>query len=56
MPTSMEKARGGVIRYRTKKLQGGKYMHIAVTKKKGPRGGKTIAGPIHKKKKVTLKT
>jgi len=47
----VEKARGGVIRYRIKKLPGGKYMHIAVTKEKGPHGGKTIAGPVHKKKK-----
>jgi len=51
MPTSKEKARGGVIRYRTKKLPGGKYIHIAVTRKEGPRGGRTVAGPVHKKKK-----
>jgi len=51
MPTSKEKARGGVIRYRTKKLPGGKYIHIAVTRKEGPRGGRTVGGPVHKKKK-----
>ena len=54
MPTSEEKARGGVIRYRTKKLSGGKYIHIAVTRKEGPRGGKTVAGPVHKKKKKSI--
>ena len=53
MPTAKEKKRGGVVRYRTKELPGGKYIHIAVTRKKGPRGGKTIAGPVHKKKKAS---
>ncbi len=53
MPTSKEKAQGGVIRYRTKKLPGGKYIHIAVTRKEGPRGGRTVAGPVHKKKKAS---
>ena len=42
------------MRYRTKKLPGGKYIHIAVTKKSGPRGGKTIAGRIHKKKRLVF--
>ena len=51
MPTKKEKARGGVVRYRTKKLPGGKYIHIAVTRREGPRGGRTVAGPVHKKKK-----
>ena len=46
MPTAEEKKRG-VKRYRTKKLPGGKYIHIAVTKKAGPKGGHTIAGPVH---------
>jgi hypothetical protein len=55
MPTKKEKEQGGVVRYRTKKLPGGKYIHIAVTKKEGPRGGKTVAGPVHKKKKTAQK-
>lgn len=50
MPTSEEKKRG-VVRYRTKKLPGGEYIHIAVTKKAGPHGGHTVAGSVHKKKK-----
>lgn len=50
MPTKEEKRRGGVIRYRTKKIGKKKYMHIAVVRKKGKRGGKTIAGPIRQKK------
>jgi len=29
----------------------GGYIHIAVVKKKGKRGGKTIAGKVHKYKK-----
>ncbi len=50
MPTAEEKRRG-VKRYRTKKLPGGKYIHIAIVKKAGPRGGHTVAGPTHKRKK-----
>jgi hypothetical protein len=50
MPTKEEKKRGGVVRYRTKELGHGKYIHIAVVRKKGKRGGKTVAGPVHKKK------
>lgn len=46
MPEAEIKKRGGAIRYRTKKLDG-KYIHIAVTRKKGPRGGRTVAGPVH---------
>ena len=51
MPTNKEKARGGVIRYRTKKFPVGNYVHIAVTREPGPLGGRTVAGPVHKKKK-----
>jgi hypothetical protein len=47
MPRSLERARGGVIRYRTKKVHGG-FLHIAVVRKPGPRGGRTIAGPLHR--------
>ena len=50
MPTSEEKRRGGVIRYRTKKVGKGKYIHIAVVRKRGKRGGKTVAGPVRRKK------
>jgi hypothetical protein len=50
MPTKEEKQRGGVVRYRTKKLSKNKYIHIAVVRKKGERGGKTVAGPVRTKK------
>lgn len=48
MPKSIEKklqARGGVVRYRMKKI-GGHTFRIAVTRRKGPRGGKTVAWEI----------
>ena len=41
--------RGGVVRYRTLKLPGGKYTHIAITKKAGPKGGHTVAGTVHER-------
>jgi len=44
------KARGGVLRYRTMK-KGGKTFRIMVTRKKGPRGGRTIAYKIKTKRK-----
>ena len=47
MPTAEEKRRK-VKKYRTIKLPGGKYMHVAIVKKAGPRGGHTVAGPVHK--------
>jgi len=51
MPTIAEAARGGAVRYRTKKLPGGKYVHIAVVRKKGKRGGRTIAGEVRTSKR-----
>jgi len=45
MPEAEIKKRGGAKRYRTMKLPGGKYIHLAVVPKAGPRGGHTIAGP-----------
>jgi hypothetical protein len=50
IPETEIRRRGGVVRYRTKKLPNGKYVHIAVVRKKGKRGGKTVAGPVRKKK------
>ena len=49
MPT---KGRGKVLRTRTKKLPGGKFIHIDVVSKPGPQGGRTVAGPVRTKKKV----
>lgn len=46
MPEEAErkiKARGGALRYRTIKLRDGRYMHVAVTRKEGPKGGRTVA-------------
>lgn len=48
MPT---KGRGKVLRTRTKKLPGGKYIHIDVVAKPGKRGGHTVAGPVRKKRR-----
>ena len=45
------KGRGKVLRTRTKMLPGGKYQHIEVVSKAGPRGGHTVAGPVRTKKK-----
>lgn len=50
MPKAKIRKRGGVIRWRTKSLPGGKYMHIAVTRQAGLKGGRTVGGEIHKKK------
>ncbi len=55
MPEALIRKRGGAKRWRTIKLPGDKYMHVAVVGKKGPRGGKTIAGEVHKKKKSKRK-
>ena len=49
MPEEEIKKRGGAKRWRTLTLPGGKYMHVAVVNKKGPRGGRTVAGPVHDK-------
>jgi hypothetical protein len=49
MPEKEIKKRGGAVRWRTKRVRGG-YIHVAVTKKKGPRGGRTVAGKVHKYK------
>jgi hypothetical protein len=50
MPRSIERKRGGVLRYRTIKLPGGKYAHVAIVRKKGPRGGRTVMGRVRKEK------
>jgi hypothetical protein len=49
MPKSEEAARGGVMRYRTITTGRGKsrrYIHVAVVRKRGKRGGRTVAGPV----------
>lgn len=42
--------RGKVVRIRTIK-KGGKYAHVRVMSKPGPRGGRTIAGGFQKPRK-----
>jgi len=49
-PGGRVKGRGKVLRIRTKKLPGGKYAHVRVMSRKGPRGGKTLMGEVQKKK------
>jgi hypothetical protein len=48
MPRAEETKRGGVVRYRTKKLPNGKYIRFAIVRKSGPHGGHTVAGPVQK--------
>jgi hypothetical protein len=50
MPEREIAARGGAVRWRTVRLANGKYVRVAVVKKKGPRGGRTVAGTVHQKK------
>lgn len=52
MPRAEERRRGGAIRYRTVKPKPGRYIHVVVVRKKGPHGGRTVAGPVHKTKKA----
>jgi len=42
------KARGGAVRWRMKKTNG--LMRCAITKKAGPRGGRTVCYKVRKKK------
>jgi len=46
------KKRGGAIRYRTIRLRNGNYAHVAITRKKGSRGGRALVGEIRTKKKT----
>lgn len=50
MPEAEEKRRGGVVRYRTIRVGKGRnrrYLHIAIVRRKGRRGGSTVAGKPH---------
>jgi hypothetical protein len=51
MPEQVIKERGGAVRWRTKKLPDGRYVHIAVVRRPGKNGGRTVAGPVHTKGK-----
>lgn len=50
MPEAEIRRRGGAIRYRTLKLSGGRYVHLAIVRKKGNRGGRTVAGKVRVRK------
>ncbi len=50
MPEAEIARRGGAVRWRTVKLEDGRVIRVAVVKKAGPRGGHTVAGPVHTKK------
>ena len=54
-PGGIVKGRGKVLRIRTIKPKPGKYIHVRVVSKKGPRGGRTIAGGVQTVKKKTRK-
>jgi hypothetical protein len=43
MPEAEIRKRGGAIRYRTIKTKDGRTLKVAVVRKKGPRGGRTVA-------------
>lgn len=51
MPEAQIKARGGAKRWRTIRLSNGKYIRVAIVRNAGPRGGHTVAGPEHTRKK-----
>lgn len=48
MPKPEIAARGGAKRWRRVKLPNGQYINVAIVRRKGPRGGTTVAGPAHK--------
>lgn len=50
MPEQEIAARGGAKRWRTVKLGNGQSVKVAIVRKRGTRGGTTVAGPVHKKK------
>lgn len=48
MPEAEIRRRGGALRYRTIKVNG-RTLKVAVVRKKGPRGGRTVAWEAGKK-------
>lgn len=50
MPEAKITVRGGVKRWRTIRLKGGKFLRVAVVPKAGPRGGHTVAGEPQERK------
>jgi hypothetical protein len=50
VPEQEIERRGGATKVRTKKLPGGRYMHVYVVREAGPEGGHTVAGEVKKRK------
>lgn len=48
MPEAEISRRGGAVRWRTVRLRNGKYVRVAVVRKKGKKGGRTVAGPVRR--------
>lgn len=55
MPEAEITRRGGAVRYRTIRLPDGRYIRVAIVRRKGPRGGHTVAGPAHQPMRRSLK-
>ena len=53
MPRKKKRGRGPVLRTRTIHPKGRPdvYLHVDVMGKRGPRGGRTVAGKVHHRKK-----
>lgn len=51
MPEEEIRRRGGAKRWRTIKLKDGRTIRVAIVRKAGPKGGHTVAGPVHGAKK-----
>lgn len=43
--------RGGAVRVRTIRVGKGRYAHVFVVRRKGPRGGRTELGQIKRRKR-----
>ena len=51
MPEAEIAKRGGATKVRTKRLPNGRYITIYVVRTKGKLGGRTVAGPVKKRKR-----
>jgi hypothetical protein len=51
MPAKEIARRGGAKRIRTLRLKDGRYVHVYVVRTKGPRGGRTVAGEVKRRKR-----
>ena len=54
-PGGKVKGRGRVLRIRTIVPKPGKYIHVRVMSKKGPRGGRTLASGVQTKKRKVVR-